>query len=80
VNEVIGKRPGWRFPGPDLYWDVSIATPIPFGVEGIAYLTDRAAEQGAFTCVPGFHRRIEAWLAGLPIGADPRTQDLHALA
>jgi ectoine hydroxylase-related dioxygenase (phytanoyl-CoA dioxygenase family) len=43
------------------------------------YLTDTAAEQGAFTCVPGFHRRIGAWLAALPTGADPRTQDLHAL-
>lgn len=73
------ERDGWRFPGPDLHWDVSLAVPIPFGVQGIVYLTDTAAEQGAFTCVPGFHRRVAAWLAALPAGADPRRQDLHAL-
>jgi ectoine hydroxylase-related dioxygenase (phytanoyl-CoA dioxygenase family) len=48
-------------------------------VQAILYLTDTPAEQGAFTCVPGFHRRIADWLASLPRGADPRTQDLHAL-
>jgi ectoine hydroxylase-related dioxygenase (phytanoyl-CoA dioxygenase family) len=73
------EREGWHFPGPHLHWDESIATPIPFGVQGILYLTDTPAEQGAFTCVPGFHRRIESWLAALPADADPRRQDLHAL-
>ncbi|HEY6236367.1 MAG TPA: hypothetical protein VIW69_14810 [Candidatus Elarobacter sp.] len=38
-----------------------------------------AADQGAFTCVPGFHRRIASWLAGLPAGTDPRHQNLGAL-
>jgi hypothetical protein len=73
------ERPGWRFPGPHLHWDVSLALPIPFGVQGILYLTDTAADQGAFVCVPGFHRRIEDWLRSLPEGADPRTQDLSGL-
>ena len=73
------ERPGWRFPGPHLHWDVSVARPIPFGVQGILYLTDTAADQGAFTCVPGFHRRIDAWLDSLPSGADPRAQDLASL-
>ncbi len=73
------ERPGWQFPGPYLHWDASIEPPIPFGVQGILYLTDTAADQGAFQCVPGFHRKIEAWLAGLPPGADPRQQDLAAL-
>jgi hypothetical protein len=70
----------WTFPGPHLHWDVSLATPIPFGVQGILYLADTAADQGAFTCVPGFHRRIESWLQSLPDGADPRAQDLSAHA
>jgi ectoine hydroxylase-related dioxygenase (phytanoyl-CoA dioxygenase family) len=52
---------------------------MPFHVQGILYLTDTPPEQGAFTCVPGFHRRIDAWLASLPPDADPRRQDLHAL-
>ena len=73
------EREGWRFPGPDLHWDVSVKTPIPFGTQGILYLTDTAPEQGAFTLVPGFHRWGEDWLKSLPPGADPRRQDLHAL-
>ena len=72
------ERDGWKFPGPNLHWDTSLALPIPFGVQGILYLTDTAANQGAFTCVPGFHRRIEAWLKSLPAGSDPRQEDLAA--
>ncbi len=70
------EKPGWKFPGPHLHWDVSLAKPIPFGVQGILYLADVAADQGAFTCVPGFHRKIDSWLESLPAGADPRAQAL----
>jgi hypothetical protein len=70
------EQPGWKFPGPHLHWDVSLAQPIPFGVQGILYLADVAADQGAFTCVPGFHRKIDSWLESLPEGADPRAQAL----
>lgn len=73
------ERPGFRFRGPDLHWDVSVKTPIPFGTQGILYLTDTPPEQGAFTLVPGFQRWGADWLTGLPPGADPRRQDLHAL-
>lgn len=69
----------WKFPGPDLHWDVSIELPIPFGTQGILYLADTAANQGAFTLVPGFHHRMAAWVDALPPGTNPRTQDLHAL-
>lgn len=79
VGFNVPERPGWEFPGPHLHWDVSVKTPIPFGTQGILYLTDTLAEQGAFTLVPGFQRWGEAWLASLPPGADPRRQDLHAL-
>ena len=75
----VPERPGWMFRGPDLHWDVSVKTPIPFGTQGILYLTDTPPEQGAFTLVPGFHRRIESWLETLPPGADPRRKDMHAL-
>ena len=70
------EKPGWKFPGPHLHWDVSLAKPIPFGVQGILYLADVAADQGAFTCVPGFHRKIDSWLDSLPEGVDPRAQAL----
>ena len=75
----VPERPGWTFRGPDLHWDVSLARPIPFGTQGILYLTDTGPEQGAFTLVPGFHRRIDAWLDSLPPGTNPRQQDLHGL-
>lgn len=70
----------WAFPSPGLHWDTSLAPPLPRYFQGILYLTDTPAEQGAFQCVPGFHRRLEAWLAGLPEGANPRAQDLSAQA
>lgn len=73
------ERPGHLFRGPDLHWDVSLVRPIPFGTQGILYLTDTLPEQGAFTCVPGFQRRIDAWLDRLPPGRNPRQEDLHAL-
>jgi len=79
VGFNVPERAGWKFRGPDLHWDVSVKTPIPFGTQGILYLTDTPPEQGAFTLVPGFQRWGEDWLASLPPGTDPRTQDLHAL-
>ena len=79
VGFNVPERPGFMFPGPDLHWDCSVKTPIPFGTQGILYLTDTPPEQGAFTLVPGFQRWGEDWLKGLPPGADPRRQDLHAL-
>ena len=69
----------YRFPGPRLHWDVSIKQPMPFGTQGILYLADTAANQGAFTLVPGFQNRIAGWLKSLPEGADPRKQDMYAL-
>lgn len=79
VGFNVPERPGWLYRGPHMHWDVSLAQPIPFGTQGILYLTDTPPEQGAFTCVPGFHRRIDAWLQSLPAGVNPREQDLHAL-
>lgn len=74
------ETPAHRFRGPHLHWDVSLRMPVPFGTQGILYLADTRAEQGAFTLVPGFHRRLGAWLDGLPGGpASARTQDLQAL-
>jgi hypothetical protein len=73
------ERPGFEFRGPRLHWDVSLEIPIPFGVQGLVYLTDTAAEQGAFTCVPGFHTRIETWLESVPAGANPRDHAIENL-
>ncbi len=73
------ETPGRPFQGPRLHWDVSLKTPIPFGLQGIFYLSDTAENQGAFTLVPGMHRTLKTWLDGLPEGANPRQQDLYAL-
>ncbi|MDB5710675.1 MAG: phytanoyl-CoA dioxygenase [Sphingomonas bacterium] len=69
------ERLGRKFPGPHLHWDVSIAQPIALGTQGILYMTDTAADQGALQLVPGFQHRIAAWLDQLG-GADPRQVDL----
>ena len=69
----------WKFTGPGLHWDVSLELPIPFGLQGILYLSDTAANQGAFTLVPGFQNKIEAWLNNLPADSNPRNEDMYAL-
>jgi len=66
------ERPDWKFPGPYLHWDMSLDMPVRLKVQGILYLADTPPNQGAFTCIPGFHRKLEAWLASLPEGAEPR--------
>jgi hypothetical protein len=72
-------RPGKRFYAPRLHWDVSLAQPIPFATQGILYLTDTAADQGALELVPGMHNWIGAWLDGIG-EADPRQVDISARA
>lgn len=74
------ERAGWRFPGPRLHWDTSLALPIPLSIQGILYLADTPAHQGAFCCVPGFHRRIDSWLRCLPPGTNPRHEILKSPA
>jgi len=64
--------------GIGLHWDVSLATPIPFGTQGILYLTDTAANQGALTLVPSFHKILETWLASLPKHVNPREFDFSS--
>lgn len=52
----------WRYPGPDLHWDMQLKLPIEFATQGLIYLTDTTEQQGAFCCVPGFHQKIESWI------------------
>jgi hypothetical protein len=74
------EQNGINISGPNrLHWDVSLALPIPFSVHGLLYLSDASAEQGAFRCVPGFHRRIDQWLGELAPEQNPREQDLENL-
>lgn len=66
------EREGWPFPGPHLHWDTTLAEPHYLEVQGILYLADVAADQGAFSCVPGFHRTLGDWLREVPEGVDAR--------
>jgi len=66
----------YMFPGPDIHWDVSLEPPVPFGIQGLLYLADTAENQGAFTLYPGFHKKVDQWVAGLPAGSDVRKEIL----
>ena len=74
--DVCGVNPplraGYAFQGTPLHWDMTLAPPVRFGTQAMLYLTDTAAHQGAFRCVPGFHRQLAGWLREMPAGADPR--------
>ncbi len=68
------EREGFKFKGPFLHWDMNLDHPTGLRVQGVLYLADTAANQGAFTCIPGFHKNLEGWLAGLPEDVDPRVR------
>jgi hypothetical protein len=69
----------FHFLGSDLHWDVSLTLPIPFSLQGMLYLTDCDAQDGAFHCVPGFHHQINDWLQNLPNHVNPREEALRTL-
>lgn len=67
------ERDDWKFPGPYLHWDMSLDNmPVRLKVQGVLYLADTPSNQGAFTCIPGFHKKLESWLNDLPSEANPR--------
>lgn len=65
-------RPGYTFQGTPLHWDMTLAPPVRFGTQAILYLTDTAADHGAFSCVAGCHRWLPEWLKQIPAGESPR--------
>lgn len=73
-------RDDYPFQGPFIHWDVEFEqVPLPFGLQGLLYLTDTAADQGAFACVPGFHHHFDEWLAAQPPGDEFQNQDFEAM-
>lgn len=68
-----------KFAGSELHWDVSLCLPIPFKLQGLLYLGAVGETDGAFHCVPGFHREIESWINGLPKGTNIRDYALKNL-
>lgn len=60
--------------------EAKAARPTPGSLQGVLYLVDTPAANGAFVCVPGFHKKLDAWLETLPEdGDDPAKQDLLSL-
>lgn len=70
----------FKFMGSPLHWDVSLKTPIPFGLQGLLYLTDCGPDDGAFHCVSGFHNEINSWLEKLQPNENPREKALNTLS
>lgn len=69
----------YSFKGSGLHWDVSLELPIPFRLQGLIYLSDCGSEDGAFHCMPSFHRLIESWISQVPEGISARTHALETL-
>lgn len=69
----------YSFKGSDLHWDVSLKLPIPFRLQGLIYLSDCGPQDGAFHCVPGFHRDINNWMLNVPTDKHPRDYALETL-
>lgn len=73
------ENANFTFRGNGLHWDVSLALPIPERFQGLLYLTDCNAGDGAFHCVPGFQHRIADWLGQLKPGDDARAEAMREL-
>lgn len=69
----------FKYSGSALHWDVSLDTPMPFGLQGLLYLTDVKENGGAFSCVPGFHKKIDDWLKQFDDESEARNFDLNSL-
>lgn len=69
----------FTFLGSPLHWDTSLKQPIPFGLQGLLYLTDCGVDDGAFHCVPGFHNQIREWLENLAPNENPREKAIQTL-
>ena len=59
-----------------IHWDCETTLdPVPFQVQGVLYLTDTAANQGGFRCIPGFHKVFPEWRKTQPADRHPNRCD-----
>jgi ectoine hydroxylase-related dioxygenase (phytanoyl-CoA dioxygenase family) len=86
IHEIIDKvsfnppeTSTFKFKGSPLHWDMTLTIPIAFKLQGLLYLNDVSKDGGAFHCVPGFHKELEAWLKKLPPNANPRDEAIAQL-
>jgi len=59
-----------------VHWDSDPRTQRTLAVQGLVYLTDTPAEQGAFAMVPQLYRELDRWLATPRSDADVRRPDV----
>ncbi|HKI74922.1 MAG TPA: phytanoyl-CoA dioxygenase family protein [Pseudomonadales bacterium] len=55
-----------------VHWDCDAWTFDGVGIQGLVYLTDTRADQGAFSCVPSIYRNLPAWRQAHANDADRR--------
>lgn len=76
----------WSDPGDvhhGLHWDIDTrrgSWPVPYAIQGVLYLEDTSAEQGALRVVRGFHRRFAEWDASQPSNRSTLRPDADAEA
>lgn len=62
-----------------IHWDADLShLPVPFGVQGVLYLADTAANQGGFQCIPGMHREVIEWMELPDAERPPKPPDFSA--
>ena len=72
-------KPDWQNEGM-IHWDTDTSVlKVPFGVQGVLYLTDTSEDPGGFQCVPEFHNLFEDWVKSQPEDRNPRRPDLEGL-
>jgi len=61
-----------------IHWDCDPRTWKQLSVQGVVYLRDTDAEQGAFCCVPSVYRQLDGWLANHNSDAEVRRPDMSS--
>lgn len=79
VSFKAPPRPGDEpTPMTPVHWDCDPRTFQGLGIQGVVYLRDTDAAQGAFCCVPSVYRRLNAWLSTRNSDADVKRPDVSA--
>ena len=58
-----------------IHWDADTSKPVPFGVQGVLYLTDTTEAMGGFQCIPELYRDFDEWVKTQPVSRNPRAPD-----
>lgn len=66
TTEKVGYNPpeipGWTSRNGSLHWDLNLAQPLKFHIQGLVYLNEVPEKRGPLQVVPGFQHRFEDWM------------------